>query len=363
MLPSASVSRPSVTRTTLVFHRVLSHRPPNEEVTLPALNGDPLSQRSMYLRCNFEIPFTTPSGFELIIPGRKSRFVTSDSLDSHRVFEIDLVLECAGNGRTLMDPVPGGARWRLGGVSPITVRGVKLADVLGSLPDAVGEVVFTGADRGVVEPEGEINYQFSLAREDALSRVPMIVTHIGGEPLTPQHGAPLRLVVPGQYAMKSVKWLTRVEAITYPFLGHFVRKYRYFGDDMATEGSRVGEIAVRSIISRPSDGEGVPAGPVEIGGSAWSGAGEITGVEVSVNGGRRWVTADLIQRETGGMWAPIQWSAAVNVRPGEKVAMARATDSTGATQPLKPRWNKLGYANNVVHSVSFEALELTTDEG
>ena len=342
----------------MVFHRVISHRPPNEEVTLPALTGDSLPQRAMYLRCNFEIPFTAPEGFELVVPGRKPRFVTREHLDSHRTIEIDLVLECAGNGRTLMDPVPEGTQWGLGGVSPITVRGVKLADVLGSLPEEVRDVVFTGADHGVVEGRGDINYQFSLSREEALSRTPMLITHIGGETLTLQHGAAIRLVVPGQYGMKSVKWLTRVEALTRTFRGHFVEKYRYVQDDIEEEGARVGDIAVRSLISSPIDGEAVPAGTVEIRGSAWSGSGEITGVEVSVSAGRRWVEADLIQRETGGRWAPIQWSAAVNVKPGDKVAWARATDSSGARQPLRPRWNELGYANNVVQQVRFEALDL-----
>lgn len=312
----------------------------------------------MYLRCNFDIPFAAPKGFELIVPRRKPRFVTTEHLENHRTVEIDLVLECAGNGRTLMEPVPPGARWELGGVSTITARGVKLADFLGDLPDTVLDVVFTGADRGVVEPEGGVNYQFCLTREEALSSTPMLVTHIGGEVLTLQHGAPIRLIVPGQYAMKSVKWLTKVEAVTYPFLGHFVRKYRYFGDTEIADGKPVGDIAVRSIISQPVDGEGVPAGAVEIRGSAWTGSGEITGVEVSTSGGRRWVKADLIQRETGGRWAPVQWSAALQMRPGEKMVMARATDSGGATQPLKPRWNRNGYANNVVHRVSFEALAL-----
>jgi sulfane dehydrogenase subunit SoxC len=342
----------------LVFHRVISHSPPNEEVTPAAVTGDPLAQRAMFLRCNFEVPPGAPEGFELVVPGRLRRFITRESLESYRDVEIDLVLECAGNGRALMEPFPGGTRWRLGGVSPITVRGVKLADVLGDLPENVRELVFTGADHGVVEPEGEVNYQFSISREMALSRTPILATHIAGETLRLQHGAPIRLVVPGQYAMKSVKWLTRVEAVTYPFLGHFVLEYRYVDDEMASDGSSVGDIAVRSVISSPVDGEGMPAGPMEVRGSAWSGTGEVTSVEVSIDGGEAWVEADLIQREIGGRWAAIQWSAAVDVEPGEIEVMARATDSSGATQPLDSRWNKGGFANNVVHRVGVEVLEL-----
>lgn len=342
----------------MVFHRVISHRPPNEEVTPAALTGDPLAQKAMFLRCNFEVPFSAPKGFDLVVPGRLPRFITRESLDSYRDVEIDLVLECAGNGRTFMDPVPSGTRWRLGGVSPITVRGVKLADVLGDLPENVREVVFTGADRGVVEPEGEVNYQFSISRELALSRSPILVTHIAGASLTLQHGAPIRLVVPGHYAMKSVKWLTRAEAVPYPFLGHFIQEYRYLDDATAADGGAVSEIAVRSIISRPVDGEGVAAGTMEVGGSAWSGMGEVTTVEVSIDDGESWVSADLIQRETGGRWAAIQWSAAVDVEPGEVQVIARASDSSGETQPLQSRWNRGGFANNVVHRVGVEVIDL-----
>lgn len=341
----------------MVFHRVISYRPPNEEVTPAALTGDPLAQNAMFLRCNFEVPFSAPEGFDLVVPGRLSRFITRESLESYRDVEIDLVLECAGNGRSLMEPLPAGPGWRLGGVSPITVRGVKLADVLGTLPENVRDVVFTGADRGVVEPEGEVNYQFSVSREVALSRTPILVTHIGGETLTLQHGAPIRLVVPGQYAMKSVKWLTRVEAVTYPFLGHFMQEYRYLDDTIASDGASVGDIAVRSVISRPVEGEGVPVGTMEVRGAAWSGSGEVTGVEVSIDEGLTWVRADLSQRETGGRWAAIQWSAAVDVEPGEIHVIARATDSSGATQPLETRWNRGGFANNAVHRVTVEALD------
>lgn len=342
----------------MVFHRVISYKPPNEEVTPAALTGDSLAQKAMFLRCHFDVPFSAPEGFELVVPGRQPRFITRHSLESYRDVEIDLVLECAGNGRTFMSPEPPGVPWRYGGVSPITVRGVKLADVLGDLPENVREVVFTGADKGVVKSEGEINYQFSISREAALSRTPILVTHIGGEQLTLQHGAPIRLVVPGQYGMKSVKWLVKVEAVTYPFLGHFMQEYRYFGDPTVPDGASVGEIAVRAIISSPVEGEGVAAGSIEVRGSAWSGNGEVTTVDVSIDDGETWVSADLIQRETGGRWAAIQWSAAVEVEPGQVRVMARASDSSGDSQPLEPRSNRGGYANNMVHRVGVEVLDL-----
>ncbi len=341
----------------MVFHRVLSHRPPNEEVTPEALGGDSLRQTAMFLRCNFDPPIAPPRGFELVVPDRSTRMVAPANLESFRSVEIDMVLECAGNGRTLMKPVPKGVGWRFGGVSPVTVRGVRLSEFLGTLPEETVDVVFTGADKGVVAPEGAVPYQFSLSRDMALSPVPLLVTHIGGETLTLQHGAPMRLMVPGQYAMKSVKWLTKVEAVDRPFRGHFVRKYVYLGDGTEPDGSPVGAIAVRSIISSPVEGEGVPAGFVEMRGSAWSGNGEIASVEVSIDAGETWLPTDLIQRETGGRWAPVQWATVVDPPAGRLTLMCRATDTTGDTQSLEPRWNVNGYANNIVHRVNVEVFD------
>lgn len=333
--------------------RVLSEHPPNVGVALDHLGGGALSQREMYVRCNFAVPSSPPDGFELVVPGKRSRLVTLADLDELDLVERDLVLECAGNGRTLMNPVPEGTPWDLDGVSPVSVAGYRLADVLGEVPADVVNVVSTGADAGTVEPEGQVPYQFSISRELAMSTTPLLVTHIGGEPLDLVHGAPVRLIVPGHYAMLSVKWLVRVEATTTPFEGHFVKKYRYYDDDLEPERAPVGEIAVRSVIATPDDGDTVPAGVLEITGSAWSGSSEVASVDVSVDGGETWEQADLLPRR-GEPWAAVRWRMTVEVAPGPLEIISRATDDSGATQPLEPRWNANGFANNVVHRVKVQ---------
>jgi hypothetical protein len=157
--------------------------------------------------------------------------------------------------------------------------------------------------------------------------------------------------------MKSVKWLIRVEGVTRPFRGHFVEKYRYFGDAVQPDGAPVGEIAVRSIISAPLEGEHVMAGATEIRGAAWAGESEVSMVEVSVDGGETWHQADLVRRQTGGRWAPIRWAYTAEPDPGPMEIMARATDDAGNTQPLETRWNRGGYANNVVQRVRVRVVE------
>lgn len=328
----------------MVFHRVITERPPNVGVEVSGLDGVSLSQKQMFLRCNFPVPNVLPDGFDLVMPDRPTRRVTMDMFVNYRNVEIDMVLECAENGRTLMSPIPEGPAWELGAVSPITVGGVRLAEVLGSVPESVVDLVFTGAD----------GYQFSLDREMGVSRRPILATHIGRDRLDAEHGAPVRLMVPGHYGMKSVKWLTRVEGLSTPFRGHFVQMYRYYEDTYEPHRHPVADIAVRSVISYPVEGDSFSEGEVDIRGSAWSGTGEVEKVEISVDGGDTWEKADLVVREVGGRFAPVRWAITTDLAPGRVEIMARATDSSGSTQPLESRWNVNGYANNVVHRVTID---------
>ena len=332
----------------------LTTDPPNAGVSTEQQDGNLLDQEEMYMRNNFSLPESAPEGFEVVMPGRATRYLNAEGLNGLSQVEINLVLECAGNGRTLMDPVPPGTPWGLGGASFISATGVRLNDVLETIPERVIELVFTGADRGGVAPEGAIPYQFSIDRELATSATPLLVTRIGDKALTLAHGAPVRLIVPGHYAMKSVKWLTRIEGVVTPFRGHFVEKYRYYRDDLEPEAAPVGPIQIRSIISFPSDGATLNAGTIEIRGSAWSGPVQVVGVEVSVDGGDSWSPAEIASN--GGSNVAIRWLLKTDMRPGRAVILARATDSTGALQPPTPRWNQNGYSNNVVHRVAVRVV-------
>lgn len=334
-----------------MFHRVITDNPPNTGVRVEGLTGESLNQQQMYVRSNLPTPLSAPAGFELVVPGRRRRTITPEQFEPFQQVTRDIVLECAGNGRALMEPAPEGTAWEFDGVSPITISGYRLNEVVGSLPDEVVELVFTGADFGTVPTGKRVPYQFSISREMAESTVPVLVTHIGGEPLTLLHGAPIRLVVPGHYAMKSVKWLIKVEAVTKPFRGYFVEQYRYLRDADEPEYAPVGAMAVRSVIAAPIQGETISGGILEVKGSAWSGVAEVARVDVSVDGGDTWGEAELSRRETGGRWAPVRWAFRAEPEPGPLSIMARATDTEGATQPLQPRWNARGYANNVVQRV------------
>jgi DMSO/TMAO reductase YedYZ molybdopterin-dependent catalytic subunit len=337
------------------LHYITQH-PPNASVPLGSLDGTPLAQDQVYLRNSFPSPEPgrVTGEIRVLIPGRAPATLTPDRLAAMSQVTIDMVLECAGNGRSLMDPVPDGLPWGLGGVSPIRVGGVRLREALGAIPPEVVDVVFTGMDRGEVWPEGVVEYQFSIDADLARSGTPMLVTHLDGEPLSHDHGGPVRLVVPGHYAMKSVKWLTAIEGLVEPFAGHFVERYRYIGDHEMEDGAPVGAIRVRSVIARPEDRSRLPTGTVRVEGSAWSGAGRVTQVEVSTDQGRTWEVSDLAPGESEP--AAAVWSIDLTLAAGHHTIIARATDGSGHTQPLRSQWNQRGYGNNLAHRVSIEVV-------
>ena len=234
----------------------LTDHPPNAETSLAGLEGGIVANEHFYVRCNFAVPELDAESWRLEVGGAvdRPRTWTLEQLRALPGLERTVTLECAGNGRSLMSPAPTGTPWGLGAVSTARFGGVRLADVLaasGPSPAAI-ELVFTGADRGTVDPEGPIAYEFNLDLATARSRDPILAWTMNGEPITPEHGFPVRLVVPGHYGMRSVKWLTRITAVEQPFVGHFPRKYRYRGDRELLDDSPVGTIRVRSLITTPA---------------------------------------------------------------------------------------------------------------
>jgi DMSO/TMAO reductase YedYZ molybdopterin-dependent catalytic subunit len=177
---------------------------------------------------------------------------------------------------------------------------------------------------------------------------------MNGAVLLPQHGYPLRLIVPGWYGMASVKWLARIEARAEPYDGfQQIRTYLY---RPVPEGptTPVTHMRVKALIVPP----GVPdfytrrrmveAGPVELFGRAWSGAGTpIARVELGIDG--EWHEAHLDPPQGKYSWRG--WRAVWNAQVGEHELSCRATDAAGQTQPLTQRWDSGGFGNNAVQRV------------
>lgn len=288
----------------------------------------PLS--AFYIRNNFPIP---PPATHLTVGGAVKRPLSLAAEDLRRLprRRLTATLECAGNGRAFMDPPVPGEPWRLGAVSTAAWEGVPLSAVLAQaeLSAEAVEIVFSGAD-GFIR---------SLPIEDALGDDVLIVDTMNDEPLTPEHGAPFRLLVAGWYAMAAVKWLAGIEVSRTPFRGHFQVERYVIGD------RPVRTMQVRSLILDPADGATAPPAPQVVRGVAWTGAGHVTLVELSDDDGATWRSATLLGTPRPYTWR--QWEAAWSpAQSGPTALMARATDSSGAQQPLQPIWNALGYANN-----------------
>ena len=279
-------------------------------------------------------------------------------LRRHPDSTLEVTMECAGNGRALMDPLPPGMGWTYGAVSTALFTGVSLRLVLDEarlVPDAM-EVVFTGADRGRAEPGRVISYAYSISVEQALRSNTLLVWAMNDDPLSPDHGFPLRLVVPGVYGMASVKWLTQVRVVTSPFAGYFPAEYRYVDEPGASQDHPVAEMRVKAVIAQPEYGAVLPLAPFVVAGTAWSGSGAITRVELSPDGGNTWSDADL--DAPSSQYAANPWRFLWTPRgPGSYMLAVKATDEAGHSQPLESSWNAHGYGNNEVHRIEVEIRE------
>jgi sulfane dehydrogenase subunit SoxC len=316
-----------------------------------------------YLLIHYDIPEVDETSWRLTVGGLVERELSLSLEDLRRrsTRTLAVTLECAGNGRAQLEPRPLSQPWLLEAVGTAEWSGVSLRDLLAEAGVRQGavEVLFRGLDRGFeggLEDGEEQHYERSLPIDDALADEPLLAYEMNGQPLPPQHGAPLRLVVPGWYGMASVKWLDRITVLAEPFAGwQHVRSYR-FRQTPDEPGEPVSRILPRSLMVPPgipdffSRERTLPAGPCTLRGRAWSGFGTIDRVQVSSDGGDSWSDARLGEQPSPWAWRGWEWDW--NPRePGIYELCCRCADSAGNEQPLEGEWNLGGYANMGVHRV------------
>jgi DMSO/TMAO reductase YedYZ molybdopterin-dependent catalytic subunit len=339
----------------LVFQR---SDPLNCETPLGGLiAGSVMPTAHFYVRNHFQMPKLDPSTWRLDVGGLVERPLSLSLLDLHsmRTLTLTVTLECAGNGRSVLDPPTEGEQWGLGAVSVAEWTGVPLVEVLdrAGVKTTAREVLFRGADGGTVAARsGVTRFERSLNVDVARDSDVLLAYAMNGEPLPVEHGYPLRLVVPGWYGVTSVKWLTEIEAIGSAFTGYF-QLDRYFYEwernrQMVREPVTLQR--VRSLITEPAPDSEVDPGVLAVRGVAWSGAGPIARVAVSIGGGT-WEAARLVGDQHDYGW---QGWELITTTPGAGPATlrARATDLAGNTQPEQPEWNRLGYGSNAIQEVS-----------
>uniref|UniRef100_A0AAU2JR30 Sulfite oxidase n=1 Tax=Streptomyces sp. NBC_00049 TaxID=2903617 RepID=A0AAU2JR30_9ACTN len=344
-----------------VSHEELALAARNHGLPLEALRYEVTPPGLHYVLVHYDIPAADANGWILSVGGLVRTPLALGPADlrgfpavTHRV-----TMECAGNGRALLSPRPVSQPWLVEAVGTAEWTGVPLRLVLaeaGVRADAV-EAVFTGADHGV-ERGVEQDYRRSLPLPVATGEHPdvLIAYAMNGRPLPPQHGYPLRLVVPGWYGMAHVKWLRDITLVDTPFTGFqqaVAYRYRQHPDD---PGEPVTRIAPRALMVPPgfpdfmSRTRVVHPGPARLEGRAWSGHGAVVRVEVSADGGVSWRDAEV----TGPgphHWAWQSWHCRWSATPGMHTLCVRATDAEGRTQPLEQPWNRGGFGNNLVQHI------------
>jgi DMSO/TMAO reductase YedYZ molybdopterin-dependent catalytic subunit len=336
-----------------------------EELRLAARNHgmplevlrEPLTPAGLhYLLIHYDIPAVSAEEFRLEVTGAVERplRLTLDAIKERPRIAEPVTFECAGNGRALLEPRPLSQPWLTEAVGTAEWGGTPLAPLLeeAGVADGAVEVLFTGLDHGVEGGEAQA-YERALPLAEAEHG--LLAWEMNGGPVPPQHGYPLRLVVPGWYGMQNVKWLTRITVLDAPFTGfQNAVAYRMYDAD-GEPGEPVTRMLPRSLTVPP----GVPdfmtrtrhvePGEVTLTGRAWSGYGGIERVEVSTDAGSTFGAAVLEEEQGPHAWRG--WRFVWRAEPGEHVVSSRATDAAGNTQPLDPPWNLKGYANNAVERI------------
>jgi sulfite oxidase len=341
---------------------VRSVRPEDFEMPLEGFNSWITPVEHFFVRSHMSRPTVDLAKWRLSVQGEVSSplDLTMEDLKRLPAAEIVSVLECAGNGRSFYQPTVTGMQWTRGAVGNGRWRGVRLGDVLkkAGLKPSAKHILFNGADT----PLGTMpDFMRTVPFKKALDPDTLLAFEMNGEPLPVSHGFPLRLVVPGWAGDSWSKWVTNIQALDKEYDGFFMKTAYRYPVRPVTPGATVEAadlkpleaIRPKSVIAGPADGAGVGNGPVRIHGAAWAGESPVARVDVSTDSGRSWRPATLGRDRARYAWRlwELSWTPPA---PGSYVLIARATDASGATQPLAEDWNPSGYLWNVVQQVRVE---------
>ena len=336
--------------TTSLAPRVLvTTDPENSEFPFAELRSWITPAAQFYVRNHFPVPAIESSGWRLSVGEERLSLADLEALPQRSVVA---TLECAGNNRVYNRPPVSGVQWRSGAVSNGEWGGPSLADVLeaAGAPGAA-HVHLAGADHGEFRGR-EVAFVRSLPREKALDPDTLIALRLNGEPLTADHGAPARAVVPGWYGMASVKWLLAIEPRDEPSDNPFMI------DDYTRMGPGGPEpldwMEPKAQIARPAESAAVTAGPVLVEGAAWSGRAPVVRVELSDDDGATWSAAELEGPEARWAWRLWRWTW--NAERGSRALMVRAVDAAGRTQPATADPSSPGYLNHWVRPHPIEVV-------
>jgi sulfite oxidase len=355
--------RPKISQLIILQEQPLNAEPPGDLLRQSFITP----QEHFYIRTHGSIPAVDPASYRLLITGmvQPKRELSLDELRSMSPARtVTATLECAGNRRDelmAVKPIPGEVPWRADVIGTAKWRGVPLREVLravGVEADA-RYVAFTSLDEAQFEGE-KVSYGSSIALEKALSPDVLLAYEMNDEPLAPEHGFPLRVIVPGYIGARSVKWLREItlqkRTSTNPYQA---RDYKIFPPEITAKtvdwscGKTIEDLTLNAVINTPQDGETLAAGPTRIQGYAIAGEETpVERVELTVDGGNTWTTANIVERADPYAWC--FWEVTLALTPGDCQIIVRAWDASKHTQPedVRQLWNFKGYMNNAWHRVN-----------
>ena len=348
-----------------------SFRPPNFETPVGQFSDVITPNDRFFVRWHLaSIPEIDPREWRLSIGGdaasRPFELTLEQLQRDFEQVETVAVCQCSGNRRGLSDPHVPGVQWGYGAMGNARWKGVRLKDLLakaGIGKDAV-EVAFDGADRGALDATPD--FVKSIPAWKAMDENTIVAWEMNGEPLPHWNGAPARIVVPGWTATYWMKKVVGIRVLAQPLTNFWMAKaYRIPKGKFATvdrfttqetpENTPITEIVVNSLITSVSEGQKVKAGsPLVVRGIAWDAGYGIRGVDLSVDGGRSWQSAEL--GADLGRFSFRSWQYAFKPSRGRYTISARASNGLGATQVEQLIFNPAGYNNNVIQRIGIEAV-------
>ncbi len=281
---------------------------------------------------------------------------------------IDIVLECAGNGRKEISPSIKGNQWLTGAVGCARFTGVRLKEILkeANIKSDAKYIGYYGADKHLSRDPSKVSISRGIPLHKALEDECIIAWAMNGEDLPLQHGYPLRLIVGGWPASCSGKWLTRIRVRNKIHDGSKMEAPSYMmpcepvapGAEVADKDMCIIEsMPVKSIITYPQSGAMINQGStLSIRGHAWAGDNTVSTVEYSIDFGSSWQKAELHKPPNRFAWQRFQATVSLP-KKGYYEIWARATDDKGISQPmLVPGWNPKGYLNNACHRIAVKVV-------
>lgn len=363
--PRRALAAPTQVDKDLIVHERVPH---NAEPALADLVQSWITPlKHFYVRSHAPVPEIDPDNFAVTVEGLVDRPFTVTLAELQRDYKktsVVATLTCAGNRRvehSAIKPVSG-VPWQAGAIGNAQWGGVPLAAILrkAGLRSAARHVWFESVDR-IERSSGVIPFGASVPLDKAMAEVDgmpgaLVAYEMNEQPLTPDHGFPMRTVVPGYIGARSVKWLGKIVVSDVPSPNHYVATaYKLVQEGTSDEwanASPIGNYRLNSVICIPPAEAEVRTGRVVASGYALPtglAGNTVDRVEVSVNAGRSWLPAHFTSPAKPFCWR--LWTAEVPVTPSTEAIWVRATDSQRNTQPAEPAWNLKGYLFNSWHKV------------